>query len=333
MQRVFNFVPLITSSLKKLILILTLLLAVHQSKAQKLAGSIHSTNSIFFSNNSRNCIDTITDFFDGATPSIYAAPNGGFVSGNNGYNDTEKLQLFNHFGNYSITGVWIWFGRKTFNSNNPASTLEIIVKHTDSTASNIPPFIKGPSDSVLAVQAIPVQSIIASDLPTIGLNYIAFDNPVLIRDGYAIGISMNNLEPGDTIAIYSSSDGDPNQARRSWERWDGVYGTILDNWELNIDLAIFPIVDCELNNISELKDQTKYISSFPNPASDIISIAWNEHENLNYTIVDVTGKTIQTGVISNQNNNHINISSYSSGLYFFVGHAHGKKYFSRFVKK
>lgn len=317
---------------KNLSLLLLLLFSTMSFSQIKQSSDVKHFSGFIRENITRNCIDTITDFFQGSTISLYAAPNGGFVSGNNGFNDSEKLQLYNHFQNYSIIGAWVWIGEKIFNSQNIESGIEVVVVHTDSTSSNFPPFIKGPSDSVLATAFYPMSAIVASEFPWFGLNYIEFASPVLIRDGYALGVRFTSLAEGDTLGIITSADGEPNQARRSWERWDGVYGSILDNWGLNIDLAIFPIVDCELNNISNLRDW-KFIPAFPNPVGNQLNFAVNTAGTCSIKLLDLTGREVLkqqcetlSGIVS------IDVSKLNSGTYFaYIEHG-SKHYYSRFEK-
>ena len=59
-------------------------------------------------------VDTLTEFFTG-TPTIYgvsAAGGGGYLSGNNGYGDLTKMQLFDGThgvnGGGSITSLLLW---------------------------------------------------------------------------------------------------------------------------------------------------------------------------------------------------------------------------------
>jgi len=313
-------------------LILTILL--HTVAAQR-ESQVYETNpyKLDVSSQKSDCPDTIIDFFLNVTPTIYASPNGGFVSGNNGYNDTEKLQLFNHFQNYSIKGVLVWFGRKIQTSGDDESAITLFVKHTDSTASSIPPFIKGTSDSLLASKSFLLNTIVASNLPPVGLNYLEFDSPVLIRDGYSVGIGLSSLSSGDTIAIYSSSNGDPNFSRRSWERWDGIYGTILDSWDLNIDLAIFPVVDCELNSILSQSNVIEPLKVYPNPASDRITVSGFGNKPCKLIIYDQQGKMVRSLQISNfTSETSIDISRFSNGQYYILVENDVKKFFSTFNK-
>ncbi|MFN4122637.1 MAG: T9SS type A sorting domain-containing protein [Flavobacteriales bacterium] len=299
--------------------------------AQKQSSLYLQNGHAVIEKNERSCIDTLTEFFQGSTVSLYTSTNGGFVSGNNGFGDSEKLQLYNHFENYSILGAWVWFGAKTYTSGSAESGIEVIVVHTDSTASSFPPFLRGPSDSILGNQFYPINNIIASDFPWLGLNYIEFDPPVLIRDGYALGVRFTSLAEGDTLGIISSADGEPNQARRSWERWDGIYGTMIDNWGLNIDMAIFPIVDCELNSMQNISQNV--IQVFPNPAVDMIQLKLPKTGDFSYCIFDAGGKNLMNGELKGINESAlINVSNLKCGSYTVFVYGINGVFYSRFTK-
>ncbi|WP_162147248.1 T9SS type A sorting domain-containing protein [Flavobacterium enshiense] len=61
----------------------------------------------------------------------------------------------------------------------------------------------------------------------------------------------------------------------------------------------------------------KLLVLYPNPSADIITIKTNESlDNTNYCITDQTGRLMQTGQL-NPDITNIDISQYSSGLYFF----------------
>lgn len=314
------------------LLVLGILILTHSNIIAQKQSAIYLQNGhAVIEKNDRSCIDTLTAFFQGSTISLYTSTNGGFVTGNNGFGDSEKLQLYNHFENYSIIGAWVWFGAKTYTSGSVESGIEVIVVHTDSTASSFPPFLRGPSDSILGSQFYPINDIIASDFPWLGLNYIEFDSPVLIRDGYALGVRFTSLADGDTLGIISSADGEPNQARRSWEQWDGIYGTILDNWGLNIDMAIFPIVDCELNSIKDIHQNA--IQVFPNPAVDVIQLKLPYSGTFAYSIFDASGKSMTHGMILGTDESaQIDVSGFKSGSYTLFLQGASGVFYSRFTK-
>ena len=80
--------------------------------------------------------DTIIDFFQSNGATLIESPNGGFVSGTNGYGDSEKLQAFYPLRSESVLGAFIWFGSKTYNSLDIQSRLCLKVKNIDTSETN-----------------------------------------------------------------------------------------------------------------------------------------------------------------------------------------------------
>ena len=71
---------------------------------------------------------------------------------------------------------------------------------------------------------------------------------------------------------------------------------------------------------SSINNSTKAInvSSFPNPASDVITFAFEEANNASITIFDLSGKTIfESKIENNAKEFNYNVSNLSSGIYFY----------------
>ncbi|MEZ0129179.1 T9SS type A sorting domain-containing protein, partial [Flavobacterium sp. LBUM151] len=67
---------------------------------------------------------------------------------------------------------------------------------------------------------------------------------------------------------------------------------------------------------------------YPNPVSDILNIKTQE-EVLNVTVYDITGKSINTKV----NNNQIDVSSFTKGIYIINIATENASYVQKFIKK
>ncbi|MGX7666203.1 N-acetylmuramoyl-L-alanine amidase [Flavobacterium pedocola] len=75
---------------------------------------------------------------------------------------------------------------------------------------------------------------------------------------------------------------------------------------------------------------------YPNPASDFITLEFEKPtvENIEVTIMDVNGKTIFTDNIpSDKQTKTIDISGFSSGIYFLKAASNGKQHFRKIIKK
>ncbi len=84
------------------------------------------------------------------------------------------------------------------------------------------------------------------------------------------------------------------------------------------------------NNTDKI-DVTEF-KLFPNPATDAITISTNSSSVNKYTLVDILGKIIESGNLVNEE--HINVSALSKGLYFVkVSDDKGKNQIMRFLKQ
>lgn len=228
--------------------------------------------------------DTLNGFFPLGGQQLIASPNGGYVSGMNGFGDEEKLQLFfNQTQAYSLTGAILDIGFRSPNPNSE-SFLCLKIKQIDTTVIALPPFIIGPS--------LTIDSIFypLADIPESGLIYIPFNQPVLVTQPYALGISFEQMQAGDSIAVFSTANGVPETIGLSWEKWNNRYFRIIDTWELSIDFAIFPVIDTTLNKMLPMGHEHINVAVYPNPASDFL-----EHHELDVShalILDISGRVV-----------------------------------------
>jgi hypothetical protein len=268
--------------------------------------------------------DTLSDFFNFPSALLIPSPNGGFVSGTNGFRDSEKLQAFYPSKPYSVLGAWVWIGAKTLPSTG-ASTTCLKMRKLDSTPTNNPPYVFG-IKSTIDSAFFELSALNASLNMAQGMNWMPFPQPVLINAPYAIGLAFDAAISTDSLrpeyAIVHSADDSVAVAGRSWERWNGSFKRILDSWGLNIDLAIFPVIDTTLTAISNL--QITKPDVFPNPANEAITIRFSQKGEFDrISLYDALGKLISTNNLSKDVMLHVLITSgLSSGNYLI--HCEGK---------
>lgn len=69
-------------------------------------------------------------------------------------------------------------------------------------------------------------------------------------------------------------------------------------------------------NPLSVKDQEKVeFALFPNPATDILNVSFQENINKEYTIYDMAGRYVLSGTVNNEDKTQINISTLRSGTY------------------
>jgi hypothetical protein len=218
--------------------------------------------------------DTLNLFFNFNSTELISSPNGGYVSGNNGYGDKEKLQAFIPDTNYSVLGALVWMGnikRNAANSEN--SSVWLKMRRFDVSPVATIPFVVGPKD-VLDSTSFALDSLRADSTYENGWNYLPFNAPVFAGQPYGLSLSFEDLEPGDTCAIQHCAEDSVLGAGNSWEIWNGNWRRMIDNWGLNIDFAIFPVIDTTLNTVLNLNRIN--VEIFPNPTADELTITLPE---------------------------------------------------------
>jgi hypothetical protein len=265
--------------------------------------------------------DTLNNYFNPIGGALIPSPNGGFVSGSNGYADSEKLQSFFPVGTYSILGVLSWNGQAVHQSSNEDSKVCFMIKNLDTSAVSTFPYFKGPTYTIDSTYISISELITNSNYPE-GLQYVPFSEPVLITGPYLVGFNIDSLakdsegELIDSFSVYSSAIDSQFVSGYSWEKWNGLYKRIVDSWGFEIDLGIFPVIDTNLNSISQNLKLQK-LTVYPNPANDQITIVCDKN-NTYYKaeLYDLRGKLVMQTNLSTYSNNHtILLSNIAPGLY------------------
>jgi hypothetical protein len=277
--------------------------------------------------------DTLSDFFNFPSAQLIPSPNGGFVTGTNGFRDSEKLQAFYPNRPYSVLGAWIWIGTKTLPTTVVSNTC-LKLRKLDITPRNNPPFIAG-IKSTIDSAFFDLSNLNASANMVEGMNWMPFQQPVLVNAPYAIGLTFDSPITIDSLrpeyAVMHSADDSIALTGRSWERWNGTFKRIVDSWGLDIDLAIFPVIDTTLTAITEL--QTSNPRIFPNPANENITIRFNKTGEFDkLSMYDGRGRLISTNGLSPDEASYSVITSgLSNGNYVICCEGKQTRGFSTFI--
>jgi hypothetical protein len=198
--------------------------------------------------------------FDSSSYVIYPSLGGGFASGNNAYLDKVKAQEFRAGNLCNIHGILLYFGKKRFASLSDSSYVGINFYHLNGTGRN----------TVSASAACPGNifhhdSIKVADIDTINGNVLTYNNPLYTDSNFAIGIDFDQLNAADTIALYTNKNGDAGSREQSWEQdAAGNWFTLKYNWPLNVDFAIFPIVNTSVG-LDLIRTNKPSLILSPNP--------------------------------------------------------------------
>ncbi len=262
--------------------------------------------------------DTLDSHFIQATPTLYASPNGGYVSGNSGFGETAKLQEFHLKNNsYTVTGFLYWFARKTQNSApGDSSRLIMVWMDMDSAATVYD------SNRVVPRTTWARDTFLLNDLDTgavFGPNLFAWNiTPRTVNRNHAVGFRFERLAAGDTIALYSSTTGDAPRHAQSWEFWNGAWRPIFHTWGLDIDFAIFPVVDFALG----LEENSHTPVLYPNPAGNTTRLSVPDFalHGGKLHILSMEGKKLQTlAWPAGQQEINLNLEHLPSGVLWMMG--------------
>lgn len=261
--------------------------------------------------------DTLNTFYISSGSTVVAAPNGGYASGTNGYADREKLQAFVPTQPYSVLGAIVWFAVKNEVSAQPQlSNIWLKLRRHDITAQTTVPFIVGPKETIDSV-SFPITNLVAGTSPETGYNYLPFNNPVLVTSPYGLSISFTEgMQAEDTLAIMHSANDSVLAVGQSWETWNGDWRRMIDNWDLNVDFAFFPVIDTTLNGLARMESFD--FGLYPNPADNQLTVTLPQTNEK--SIVEILGTTGQ--VISHSTAYQgverfsLDISTLSNGIYF-----------------
>jgi hypothetical protein len=125
---------------------------------------------------------------------------------------------------------------------------------------------------------------------------------------------------GDTLVVWSNTDGDtsPPTAWELWSdnQWYGFTGT--NTWNLDIALAIYPIVQNTLST-NEYKAQS-ILNAFPNPATGEFTIATEKYKDQPFDLIVYSseGSVIKQITGNGLDLIMINLEHEQPGIYFIV---------------
>jgi PKD repeat protein len=176
--------------------------------------------------------------------SLYISDEG-YVSGNNEYEDKAKAEFFNIDQPQLLTGFLIDFAVATGGGN-----VQIAVWDNSGSSGS-------PGTEIVNIN-IPMTNII-SDVQNNYTTFIELNNPIILESSFYAGVILPN-NAGDTIAVWTNTDGDSSPAT-AWELWSDNTWVKYDNpdgWNLSVSHAIFPIVDSDIGlNASFTSDITQ----------------------------------------------------------------------------
>jgi len=263
--------------------------------------------------------------FATGTPTLYKFIDGGYDFGTNTLGDLADAQVYKVTKSYIIDGVAIWAGAKV--QVGSADTLLIKMYRLNGEGTDTSGAANdAPNDTIGDL----LENIILSDslVSTTGLTIISFTNPLIVDSDYAVGVDFSMIKD-DTIGLVTTTDSDAHKTQLAWNQAaDYTWETILysQNWNMDVDLGIFVIVDTSNANIRDnyFIDGLKLSQNQPNPASCSTLIQYELQDdacNVSLEIYDANGKRMLTYNEGKQSAGKytipVNVENIGSGIYYY----------------
>jgi len=231
---------------------------------------------------------------------IYTAEEGGYVVGTNAYGDLAKGQVFENDDPYSIIGVYYWVGE----IEDEEGEVHFKVWNFDESPGE-------PLDS----KTVPVDEIIATEEfdELDDLFYVEFDSPIDVDSDFMVGLDFSEIGESE-IGLVATGEEEGTGRHLTWEQWDDeTWYSILETWELNFDIAIFPKVDASQVGIEEEIAVTGNLNIYPNPVRDKLNINYEKQIN-DVKLFDISGKVVYERSVGS-GEVVINVADFQQGIY------------------
>jgi V8-like Glu-specific endopeptidase len=263
----------------------------------------------------------VTHWSEGQDLALYTANDGGYLAGNNAYQDKAKAEFFNkiEFGNRNaVTGAYIAFGYATGN-NEQQIELQVIKDN----------------------MGIPTSTILGSAFASLGeikdkadkdYVYYKFEPPVEVNSSIYLSVVLPQVE-GDTIALMTVEEADINTA---WElnrndEWR-PYSDPDNSWGVKLS----HLIALEIGRFTAINEKSANndFNIYPNPADDAINITTNKNTAIsNISIYNNLGIKVINIADVNYYNYSINLSSLNPGLYFITISSENQVFSKPFIKR
>lgn len=181
--------------------------------------------------------------------------------------------------------------------------------------------------------------LLFTDIDTnfLAFNAVAFTNPPLFYNNFAIGMDASGLAAGDTVGLLGDDTGDANEL-------DFTYHKIGSKWivtdqafsdpatggtgALDCNTALFAIVN-DATGVKEYFNGMK-LTNYPNPAVSNTTIEYtleNNSKNVKLVVWDAKGRVVVENKYDSQNAGtykiNVETTNLTSGTYFYQLKANG----------
>ena len=168
------------------------------------------TDSIQINVTASTGCDTLSNFGPTDTLTVYNSPNGGFVTGVNGYGDLAKAEYYSGYAPYTHINSMLAY---IFGAQDGGNGSTVNFNVWDNTGTG------GTPGAVLGSVSVLLSDIVALQNNNQVFLQVDFPTPVNVGGNpFYLGLDLSGLGAGDTLGIVSNqlTDPTPNSA---WEQW------------------------------------------------------------------------------------------------------------------
>ncbi len=321
-------------------MVVGLTLSAQQNKqtSAQLGGAIPKAQNIVASISTATTTALIPSSFTNTMCSLYSAIAtettglGGYIGGNNQYDDKEKAMKYSLSANTlglpaTVNSVALFIGTKK--AGGPGTGLLSVKVYADNAGA--PGTLLGTSDT---------RTISTLTAGTYTSNIFTFTTPVaLTSNDFYVSVDFTGAG-ADTLSLAQTFNCSAiTNTTTSWEMAStNAWAKIKSSWGATAEFGIFPLVGAEyalaVKNVA--KDLT-LSSAFPNPAVNELSINFglNQSSKVEIEVYDVTGKLVNTVKLDQlEAGNHttkLDVANLNSGIYMYSVKANTTKLFSKFT--
>lgn len=271
-------------------------------------------------------MDTIANHFSFG-PTLYGSGGSGYVSGNNDYGDTTKMQLFD--ANHGITGAGtitnVLLAMPVKNDNGGSFQVKLWANNAGQPGAELAAvsMTLAQLDTSLAAYGAGTDFIYNVNAP--------FNVAVPANGSFWAGIVLPKTA-GDTTALFTSDTTFADAVTHTGEHWnDGTFHFFGDptNWDMKVSLAVFPVINFGTAAVAQ-KD-LKW-SVYPNPAANVLNFNLNANA-AEVVVMTMDGKKVLANLVNGMSGS-IDISTLEAGMYMYViSTESGAQVTNTFIKK
>ncbi len=247
---------------------------------------------------------SIVHWKEGQMLAFYKANEGGYLAGNNIYQDLAKAEFYNQqeFAPLDVvTGAYVAFGYAS-GRDNERIEMQVIKDNN------------GLPSSVLGSAYVTLGEI--KDKADKNYVYFNFDPPVEVNSSIYLSIVLPQY-PGDTVAIMTVEESEENTG------WELNYE---NNWypysdpDFSWNIKLSHLIALEIGRYSSVNHQPvaePNLSIFPNPTRNDLTIDYGLGEIEQVIILDNLGRILQsTNCLKGTKSVTLPVSGFSQGIYF-----------------